>query len=70
LLNLRGSDIAYNPVFFAYVLLGSTTLEIFIDPIKLTDVIRKNLETEGGQVTFYPYESILERLKEHVRLIN
>ena len=36
LFNLRGSDIPYNPVFFSYAAITSTTATIYIDADKLT----------------------------------
>lgn len=37
LLNLRGSDIEFNPVFFSYAILykGNENLELFIDAQKV-----------------------------------
>ena len=40
LFNLRGSDIAYNPVFFAYALVTQTEAILYVDAAKLSDQVR------------------------------
>lgn len=59
LLNLRGQDIAYNPVFFAYVLIekldNQSKIHLFINETKvlhLTQYLNEN------SVEIHPYESI------------
>ena len=59
LLNLRGADIVYNPVFFAYVLITPTTLNLYMDKNKLTDEALASLD----QVTLRPYDSFREDLR-------
>lgn len=44
LLNLRGSDIEYNPVFFAYVVLTMETLYFFVDGAKLSQSVKDHLK--------------------------
>lgn len=59
LLNLRGSDIEYNPVFYAYLLLnGSETLLFTDDPYD--DKIKKYLQ--DNNVTVLPYDEIWAHL--------
>ena len=36
LLNLRGSDIVFNPVFFAYVALTHTSVYLFVNEIQVS----------------------------------
>jgi Xaa-Pro aminopeptidase len=55
LLNLRGGDIAFNPVFFSYALVTEHTLQLFIDPMKITDTVREHL---GPGVELFPYAAI------------
>ncbi len=43
MLNLRGSDIAYNPVFFAYLMLTSSSVYLFISEGQVSDAIKKHL---------------------------
>ncbi|XP_029466206.1 xaa-Pro aminopeptidase 1 [Rhinatrema bivittatum] len=37
LFNLRGSDVEYNPVFFAYAIIGTDTIRLFIDGNRMAD---------------------------------
>ncbi|KAJ1987066.1 hypothetical protein GGI25_000190 [Coemansia spiralis] len=58
LFNLRGSDISYNPVFFAYALVTPTTVTLFVDNVKLTDKVRTHLDG----VAIKPYGAIFGEL--------
>lgn len=44
LLNLRGADIEYNPVFFAYVAITPDELVLFIDDSQLTEEAKTHLQ--------------------------
>ncbi|CAD5113261.1 DgyrCDS2439 [Dimorphilus gyrociliatus] len=44
LLNLRGSDIVFNPVFFSYVIITVKNVYLFIDPAKVTNSVREHLK--------------------------
>ncbi|XP_046850039.1 xaa-Pro aminopeptidase 1-like isoform X2 [Xenia sp. Carnegie-2017] len=48
LFNLRGSDIAYNPVFMAYAIVTSKEAFLFIDDSKLSEDIYEHLGIAGG----------------------
>ncbi|KAJ3112371.1 hypothetical protein HDU96_004616 [Phlyctochytrium bullatum] len=61
LFNLRGSDIAYNPVFFAYALVTPTSSYLFVDESKLEDDAKKGLAAAG--VVLRPYTSFFDDLK-------
>jgi len=37
LLNLRGSDIPFNPLFYSYLFISLERVILFVDPAKLTD---------------------------------
>ncbi|KAJ1558962.1 hypothetical protein HK405_012561, partial [Cladochytrium tenue] len=65
LLNLRGSDIAYNPVFFAYVLVTKSDVYLFVDESKLEDAAKVSLQTVGVKIR--PYECSFEDLKRLVQ---
>jgi Xaa-Pro aminopeptidase len=54
LFNLRGSDIPYNPVFFAYAVITPTTTTLYVDESKLPEAAKSHLSS----VTIRPYESI------------
>ncbi|TGZ80215.1 putative Xaa-pro aminopeptidase P [Ascodesmis nigricans] len=59
LYNLRGTDIPYNPVFFAYALVTPTTSTLFIDKKKLPSDALTHL---GNRVEIKPYEDIFDYL--------
>lgn len=58
LLNLRGSDIDYNPVFFAYVIVSTSSVYLFIDESKLSDAVTEHFRSEKLQVTVKPYDRV------------
>ncbi|NXE30331.1 XPP2 aminopeptidase, partial [Ardeotis kori] len=43
LFNLRGDDIPYNPVFYAYTLLTNTSITLFVDEARLAAAARQSL---------------------------
>ena len=48
LLNVRGSDIQYNPVFFSWVVVKSNgETHLFVDPSKVTLSVRQHLNLEA-----------------------
>lgn len=53
LFNLRGNDIEYNPVNYAYALVGVDTAVLFIDDRKLDKSILKMLENNNVRVLDY-----------------
>lgn len=53
LLNLRGSDVAFNPVFLAHLLIDDTKATLFVDLEKLSPKIRSTLEKIGVQIADY-----------------
>ncbi|CAG9771151.1 unnamed protein product [Ceutorhynchus assimilis] len=65
-LNLRGSDIEYNPVFFSYIIVSANgTFTLFIDPRQASDEVREHLKKEAGDVvSIEPYSRIDEALKD------
>ncbi|KAJ1668498.1 hypothetical protein IW140_000330 [Coemansia sp. RSA 1813] len=58
LFNLRGSDISYNPVFFAYALITETSVTLYIDSAKVSDDVREHLHG----VNIRPYNAIFGEL--------
>ncbi|CAG8436472.1 1621_t:CDS:10 [Funneliformis caledonium] len=60
LFNLRGSDVQYNPVFFAYALITKNDIVLYIDENKLSDEIKDHL---GSSIRFRPYYSVFEDLR-------
>lgn len=68
LLNLRGSDIPYNPVFRAYVAVSTTSVDLFLPENKTTEAVEEHLKVnECSQeqcVTIHDYASILDFLRD------
>jgi Xaa-Pro aminopeptidase len=61
LLNLRGSDIAFNPVFYAYLLVPASEEEKFVlwvQDAAVGDEVRGEIERLGGEIR--EYEKALE----------
>ena len=61
LFNLRGDDIRYNPVNYAYALVGDGHAILYIDSAKLSLEIYKALEACG--VTIRPYDAVYDDVK-------
>lgn len=64
LLNMRGSDITYNPVFYSYVLLELNTFHLFIDERQYTKAVEEHLKGELPTESFivHPYHKVDETL--------
>ncbi|KIJ22785.1 hypothetical protein M422DRAFT_39923, partial [Sphaerobolus stellatus SS14] len=61
LFNLRGSDIAYNPVFFAYAIITHSEATLYVNGAQINDDVRKHL---GDYVAVKDYEAIWDDLKQ------
>lgn len=61
-LNLRGSDVDYNPVFMGYILLGMTDATLFVDQSKLNKEAKEHLDKSG--ISVMEYDSFFDKLKE------
>ncbi len=55
LLNLRGADVAYNPVFLAHLLVDADGATLYVGEGKVADPLRETLAAEGVRVA--PYAS-------------
>ena len=53
-LNLRGSDVACNPVFVSYLLIGATEVKLYIDASKVTEKLSQQLSDDGISIFAYP----------------
>ncbi|MDP5172745.1 MAG: aminopeptidase P family N-terminal domain-containing protein, partial [Bacteroidia bacterium] len=60
LLNLRGSDIDFNPVFMSYLLIEADNATLFVDAAKVPQSIAKDLASAG--VGIRPYNSVLDAI--------
>ncbi len=54
LLNLRGSDVPFNPVFVAHLLIGPDGATLYIAPGKCSPELQQALAADGVQLA--PYE--------------
>ncbi|CAH2064533.1 unnamed protein product, partial [Iphiclides podalirius] len=61
-LNLRGSDIQYNPVFFSYLVLTQGGVKLFWGDGKLSKEVVEHLASEGAKVEGCPYGGIVDHL--------
>ena len=59
-LNLRGSDVKYNPVVTAFLYLGQGNSTLFIDDIKLDDKVKEYLASNG--IATAPYSGVTQFL--------
>lgn len=64
LMNLRGSDIPYNPVFFAYVVLTQDEVHFFVDQSRITAQADKQMKDEGVDVIYHPYDQLRPYLRQ------
>ncbi|KAL7341825.1 peptidase M24, structural domain-containing protein [Rhodotorula toruloides] len=62
LLNLRGGDIAHNPVFYAYVLVEKETVKLWVQEESLSDEVRSAIAEFGGEIR--DYKKALDELAE------
>lgn len=67
--NLRGSDIDFNPVFFAYALIqiDSNDVFFFVDEKQLSVAAKESLSqtrNTNNNIVILPYESIFEKLRQ------
>lgn len=60
LLNLRGLDIPYNPVFYSFVIITADELKLFIGQDRLSSTIADDLTSIG--VTIEPYQNFYSAL--------
>ncbi|KAM4702754.1 xaa-Pro aminopeptidase 1 [Rhinophrynus dorsalis] len=69
LFNLRGLDVDYNPVFFAYAIVGTSSIRLFASGDRLSDpAVRAHLLLDLSpppefRVQLEPYESVLPALQ-------
>jgi len=57
LFNLRAQDVEYNPVFYAYAIVGKNQATLYVDEHKLSSDLINKLESDGIQLK--PYEAII-----------
>lgn len=62
LLNLRGNDVEYNPVFLSYLLVSHEEIHLCVDNDKLTSEVLSYLDENGVKV--HSYEHIFQLMKK------
>ena len=62
LLNLRGADVSFNPVFLAHVLIGPDRVFLFVLPEKIDATLTLTLAQQGIEV--WPYQEAAQALSE------
>ncbi|CAH4033162.1 xaa-Pro aminopeptidase ApepP-like isoform X2 [Pieris brassicae] len=62
-LNLRGSDIPYNPVFFSYLVITPAKVKLFWHDGKIPETISKSMDEEGVQIEGLPYDRVVPILE-------
>ena len=62
LLNLRGEDISYNPVFLAYLIVGTEEVHLFITEDHLTPEVREYLKRVN--TTYHAYDGVTAFLQQ------
>ena len=60
LLNLRGYDVEFNPVFVAYCVVGLTEVDLFVDASKLSEGLSAKLAQDN--INIHPYDEIYNYL--------
>ncbi|KAM3955127.1 aminopeptidase P isoform 2-T2 [Aphomia sociella] len=62
-LNLRGSDIDYNPVFFSYLIITPTRVVVFWSSGSLPSPVTDQLKEEGVDIEARPYDTVVSYLE-------
>lgn len=58
--NIRGSDVSYNPVTYAFAVVNVHTVHLFIQSSKVPADVKSSLETDG--VELHEYDAVLAHL--------
>lgn len=70
LLNLRGSDIAYNPVFYGYAIITPNELYVFLDKSKLPGDHEEHFKKNDVAIKIDDYQNMQNVLKELIQKSN
>ncbi len=67
--NIRGTDVAYNPVVISYAFVSENENVLFINPKKISQEIAESLKREGVILADYSVlETYLKRIPDHTRV--
>ncbi|MBQ5778976.1 MAG: aminopeptidase P family N-terminal domain-containing protein, partial [Paludibacteraceae bacterium] len=64
LLNLRGSDVAYTPVFYAYLLVFQKQVVLYVDEQKLSSKVKAYLEENNIEIKQYFKNCVLQEIEK------
>ncbi|KII91342.1 hypothetical protein PLICRDRAFT_38090 [Plicaturopsis crispa FD-325 SS-3] len=67
LFNLRGADIDFNPVFFAYAVITHESVALFVENEQIDDAVHGHL---SSAVEIHPYNSFFQYLKGLSKSLN
>jgi Xaa-Pro aminopeptidase len=72
MLNLRGNDIEYNPLFFSYVIFHKTgedyRVDLFVDADKVSDPkVQEHLKINN--ISVHGYDAVSDKLKEYAETL-
>lgn len=62
ILNLRGQDVEYFPLFLSYMIIRLDTAELYADERKFSEEIKRELKE--NKITILPYNRIYEQIKK------
>lgn len=65
-MNLRGSDIDYNPVFYSYVLITPNEIYLFVEKDSLPAEFEEHFRKNNVSVIVDAYENVQKILKEQI----
>jgi len=63
LLNLRGSDIPYNPLFYAYMLINQKNSTIYVNKTLFSAEVEQFFEKNKNEITVKPYENAYKSIQ-------
>ena len=70
ILNLRGTDVKYNPIFYSYLIISLEDAKLFVNPNKLSSSIAKKLSSENINIQLYDqFYYFLEDLHEGLTVL-
>ena len=63
ILNVRGNDVAYSPLFLSYMIISMDQVDLYVDETKLNAEIRA--EFDANHIVLHPYNAVYEDLKKY-----
>lgn len=61
-LNIRGADVNFNPVAYAYLMVGRQNAQLFIDEQKVPGALHQELKQDG--ISIQPYDQLISSLEQ------